>query len=105
MGPLGGLPVAACGCLWLSAAVCRSLWLLAVGCSAGCLWLLAGAVLPADAGQAGPAEVPGLIDEGWALVDGCLVVPETPGSGFDVDPKIFEQALITGEAWRVTADV
>ncbi len=55
--------------------------------------------------EAGPAEVPGLIDEGWALVDGCLVVPETPGSGFDVDPKIFEQALITGEAWRVTADV
>ena len=52
--------------------------------------------------EAAPAEVPGLIDDGWALVDGCLSVPETPGCGFDVDAKIFEQALLTGEAWRVT---
>ena len=54
--------------------------------------------------EAAPAEVPGLVDDGWALVDGCLIVPETPGCGFDVDAKIFEQALLTGDAWRVTAN-
>lgn len=53
--------------------------------------------------EAAPAQVPGLIDDGWSLVDGCLVVPETAGSGFDVEPRIFEQALKTGDAWIVTA--
>jgi hypothetical protein len=35
------------------------------------------------------------------MEDGCLVVPDTPGSGFDVEPKVFEEGLEVG-GFRLT---
>jgi L-alanine-DL-glutamate epimerase-like enolase superfamily enzyme len=52
--------------------------------------------------EACPARVPGVIDDDWVLDEGCFVVPDTPGAGFDIEPKVFEQALEAG-GFRVTA--
>lgn len=41
--------------------------------------------------EAAPAQMPGLIEEGWELREGFLRVPDTPGAGFDVDPALFRQ--------------
>ena len=46
--------------------------------------------------EACPARVPGVIDDDWSMEDGCFVVPDVPGTGFDVEPKVFEQALEAG---------
>ena len=43
--------------------------------------------------EAAPASMPGLIEEGWSMIDGKLVVPESPGAGFDVEPAIFAQGM------------
>jgi len=52
--------------------------------------------------EASPAHVPGVIDDDWIMEDGCLLVPDTPGTGFDVEPKVFEEGLAVG-GFRVTA--
>ncbi len=41
--------------------------------------------------EAAPAQMPGPIEEGWALRDGFPQVPDTPGAGFDVDRALFQQ--------------
>lgn len=46
--------------------------------------------------EASPARMPGIIDEGWVMEDGCLLVPDTPGTGFDVEPKVLEEGLEVG---------
>ena len=51
--------------------------------------------------EASPALMPGVIDDDWVMEDGCLVVPDTPGSGFDVEPKVFEEGLEVG-GFRLT---
>jgi L-rhamnonate dehydratase len=43
--------------------------------------------------EASPAYMPGLIDDDWKTEDGFLVVPETPGAGFDVESMVFERGL------------
>ena len=43
--------------------------------------------------EAAPAQMPGLIEDGWELRQGKLTVPDTPGIGFDVDDKIFAQGV------------
>jgi L-rhamnonate dehydratase len=52
--------------------------------------------------EASPARMPGVIDDDWVMEDGCLLVPDTPGTGFDVEPKIFAEGLEVG-GFRVTA--
>ncbi len=52
--------------------------------------------------EASPARVPGVIDDDWIMEDGCLVVPDTPGTGFDVEPKVFAEGLEVG-GYRITA--
>jgi len=53
--------------------------------------------------EASPARMPGVIDDDWVMKDGCLLVPETPGTGFDVEPGVFEEGLEVG-GYRVTAE-
>jgi L-rhamnonate dehydratase len=53
--------------------------------------------------EASPAHMPGVIDDDWVMKDGCLLVPETPGTGFDVEPGVFEEGLEVG-GYRVTAE-
>lgn len=46
--------------------------------------------------EASPVRMPGVIDDDWVLEDGCLLVPDTPGAGFDVEPKVFAEGLEVG---------
>ena len=41
--------------------------------------------------EAAPAALPGLVLDGWEMRDGKLLVPDTPGTGFDVEAEIFAQ--------------
>ncbi len=41
--------------------------------------------------EAAPAALPGLALDGWEMRDGKLWVPDTPGTGFDIEPGIFAQ--------------
>jgi len=43
--------------------------------------------------EAAPAEVPGIVLDGWQMRDGKLVVPDTPGTGFDIDTEILGRGL------------
>ena len=43
--------------------------------------------------EAAPADLPGLIVDDWRLEEGCLTVPDTPGTGFDVESAIWRQGL------------
>ena len=53
--------------------------------------------------EAAPAEMPGFVLDGWEMQEGCLIVPDTPGTGFDVEPAVFEEARRHPEAFTVTA--
>jgi L-rhamnonate dehydratase len=52
--------------------------------------------------EASPARMPGIIADDWEMVDGCLLVPDSPGTGFDVEPRVVEEGLEVG-GFRVTA--
>jgi len=53
--------------------------------------------------EAAPARLPGIVADGWSMVDGCIVVPETPGAGFEVDPDLFAQGCRDRSGFSVTA--
>ena len=38
-------------------------------------------------------DMPGLILDGWEIRDGKLIVPDTPGIGFDIEGDYWEQVL------------
>ena len=52
--------------------------------------------------EAAPADFPGLRLDGWEMDDGCLLVPDTPGTGFDVDPGIFQLGMEAAEGFSVS---
>ena len=37
--------------------------------------------------EAAPADTRGVVLDGWELRDGHLIVPDTPGTGFDLEPE------------------
>ena len=43
--------------------------------------------------EAAPGEMEGLVLDGWALRDGKLIVPDTPGAGVDVEPDTYEKGM------------
>jgi len=43
--------------------------------------------------EAAPAQMPGLIEDGWTVNDGKWVVPDTPGAGIAIEEKIFAQGI------------
>jgi L-alanine-DL-glutamate epimerase-like enolase superfamily enzyme len=43
--------------------------------------------------EAAPAQMPGLIEDGWMINDGKWTVPDTPGAGIAVEEKIFDQGM------------
>ncbi|MEE2657099.1 MAG: enolase C-terminal domain-like protein [Candidatus Latescibacterota bacterium] len=53
--------------------------------------------------EAAPAHMPGVVLDGWEMRDGNLFVPDTPGTGFDVEPSVFAQAMEDSESFRVAA--
>ncbi len=52
--------------------------------------------------EASPAQMPGLIEDGWSLIDGKLVVPDTPGAGIAIEEKIFAQGLEDRDAFSLS---
>ena len=43
--------------------------------------------------EAAPAALPGLVLDGWEMREGKLLVPDSPGAGFDVDPGVIEEGV------------
>lgn len=43
--------------------------------------------------EAAPAETPGIVLDGWGQHDGHLIVPDTPGTGFDIEPDLISKGV------------
>ena len=43
--------------------------------------------------EAAPVDMPGLILDGWETRDGKLIVPDTPGAGYDLEPDVIEKGV------------
>ena len=43
--------------------------------------------------ESSPVDMPGLILDGWEIRDGKLIVPDTPGIGFDIERDYWEKVL------------
>ena len=51
--------------------------------------------------EAAPIAMPGTLLDGWEMKDGCLMVPDTPGTGFDLEPEVIEEGVKTENGFRV----
>lgn len=51
--------------------------------------------------EAAPADMPGFILDGWEMRDGKLIVPDTPGTGFDLEPDVIETGVKAEGGFRV----
>ena len=52
--------------------------------------------------EAGPADMPGILLDGGEMRDGKLIVPDTPGAGFDIEPEVIEKAVQTEDGFRLS---
>lgn len=43
--------------------------------------------------EAAPAEMPGIVLDGWDQRDGKLIVPDTLGIGFDLEPEVWKKGV------------
>ena len=43
----------------------------------------------------------GLLLDGWEQRDGKLLVPGTPGTGFDLEPELIERGVRADDGYRV----
>ena len=53
--------------------------------------------------EAAPVDLPGIVSDGWEMEEGRLRVPDTPGAGFDLDPKVIETGVRAEDGFRVEA--
>ena len=53
--------------------------------------------------EAAPAETPGIVLDGWGMRDSKLIVPDTPGTGFDIDPDVLERSVKAEDGFRIPA--
>lgn len=51
--------------------------------------------------EAAPADTSGVVLDGWELRDGKLLVPDTPGAGFDLEPELIERGVRAAGGYRV----
>jgi L-alanine-DL-glutamate epimerase-like enolase superfamily enzyme len=51
--------------------------------------------------EAAPADTPGIVLDGWEQRDGNLIVPDTPGIGFDVEPDVLARGLEAEDGFTV----
>ena len=54
--------------------------------------------------EAAPADMPGAVLDGWEMRDGKLIVPDTPGSGFDLEPEVIEKGVREEAGFRISID-
>lgn len=52
--------------------------------------------------EGGPAHLPGLVEEGWEVREGKLLVPDTPGTGFGVEPDIFARGVRDRDGFNIS---
>ncbi len=52
--------------------------------------------------ESAPVDMPGIVAEGWEMKDGNLLVPDAPGTGFDVLPKAWQNGLGQEGAFAVS---
>ena len=52
--------------------------------------------------EAAPADMPGILLDGWEMREGKLVVPDTPGTGFDLEPDVIEKGVTEEGGFRVS---
>ena len=50
--------------------------------------------------EAAPIDMPGTVLDGWEMKDGCLIVPNTPGTGFDLEPEVIEEGVKAENGFR-----
>ncbi len=43
--------------------------------------------------EAAPADTPGIVLDGWEIREGRMIVPDTPGTGFDLEPEVIEKGV------------
>jgi len=53
--------------------------------------------------EAAPAEMPGIVLDGWDQNEGRLLVPDTPGIGFDLEPAVIERGIAEDDGFIVSA--
>lgn len=53
--------------------------------------------------EAAPADTPGIILDGWEQRDGMLIVPDTPGIGFDLEPDVWKTGVASSGGFAVGA--
>lgn len=51
--------------------------------------------------EAAPADTEGVVLDGWELRAGKLLVPDTPGTGFDLEPELIERGVRAADGYRV----
>ena len=54
--------------------------------------------------EAAPCDMPGTMLDGWEQRNGCLVVPDTPGTGFDLTSDVIERGVAKEGGFRVTSE-
>ncbi len=52
--------------------------------------------------EAAPGHMPGIILDGWEQREGKLVVPDTPGIGFDLEPEVLSEGIEAEGGFVVT---
>lgn len=52
--------------------------------------------------EAAPADLTGVVLDGWSLEGGKLLVPDTPGTGFDLEPEVIEEGVRADGGFRLT---
>lgn len=45
--------------------------------------------------------MPGIVLDGWEMKDGKLMVPDTPGTGFDLKAEVIEDGVNGEGGFRV----
>ena len=51
--------------------------------------------------EAAPADMPGIVLDGWEMRDSKLIVPDTPGTGFDIEPEMIEKGVQEEDGFRL----
>ena len=54
--------------------------------------------------EAAPADLEGINLDGWEMRDSRLIVPDTPGIGFDLEPEIWEKGVRRKGGFHLTLD-
>ena len=51
--------------------------------------------------EAAPADLRGVVLDGWEMKQGRLIVPDTPGTGFDLEPEVIEAGVRREDGYRI----